>query len=266
MQAVDFDLHAGKHLMVDACKIKVGDMVKTRGGKWTLVKAVSHLENPNYAVALTLDGFGATCFTKDGHYWDDGEHAFDIVEIKEKLMVSMHKLKRGSSVTLRNGKKKEVFDVEYSLELGGDIYPYIVTFVGEDEVQEYTPDGLFLADARYGYDIVEIHGVVEDDGFISVRPSFDDDPSVEIPKFDEDELEDIINRPSHYTDYKIEPVTFVMENRLPFEVGNIVKYACRAGKKLYPNQDATQSRITDMRKVIRYAEMEINRLEGKDVL
>lgn len=254
--------------MVDVYKIKVGDKVKTREGKCMLVKAVSNLEGYTYAVTLTLDGFGTTAYTKDGHYWDEGAHAFDIVEIegKEELMVSMDKLKRGSRVTLRNGKEKEVLNVGYSMTMDADIYPYLVTFVGEDEVQEYTPDGLFLADASYEYDIVEIHGVVEDDGFISVRPSFDDDPTVEIPKFDEDELEDIIKRPSHYTDYKIEPVTFVMENRLPFEVGNIVKYACRAGKKLYPNQDATQSRITDMRKVIRYAEMEINRLQGKDVL
>lgn len=177
-------------------------------------------------------------------------------------MVSMHKLKPGSSVTLRNGEKKEVFDVE----LEEDIYPYLVTFVGDDYRYDYTSEGLYLIGDTYHFDIIVIHGVVEDDGFISVRPSFDDDPTVEIPKFDEDELEDIINRPSHYTDYKIEPCTFVMENRLPFEVGNIVKYACRAGKKLYPNQDATQSRITDMRKVIRYAEMEINRLQGKDVL
>lgn len=181
-------------------------------------------------------------------------------------MVNMSELKRGSSVTKRNGEIAEVADVEYNEEVGGTMYPYLVTFVGEDCTHEYTPEGLFLVDARYAMDIVVIHGVVEDDGFISIRPNFDDDPSVEIPKFDEDELEDIINRPSHYTDYKIEPVTFVMENRLPFEIGNIVKYACRAGKKLYPNQDATRSRITDMRKVIRYAEMEINRLEGKDVL
>ena len=57
-----------------------------------------------------------------------------------------------------------------------------------------------------------------------------------------------------------------MENRLPIEIGNIIKYACRAGDKIYPGQDYTQSRITDLRKVMRYAEMEINRLEGKDVL
>ena len=181
-------------------------------------------------------------------------------------MVSMYKLKRGSSVTLRNGEIRKVGDVEYNEEVGGTMYPYIVTFEGDENVNEYTPEGLFLVDAKYDWDITTIHGVVEDDGYISVRPDLDNDPSWEIPKFDEDELDDIINRPSHYTDYKIEPVTFCLENRLPFEVGNIVKYACRAGKKLYPNQDATQSRITDMRKVIRYAEMEINRLEGRDVL
>jgi len=80
------------------------------------------------------------------------------------------------------------------------------------------------------------------------------------------EKEDIVNRPSHYTKYVIEPVTFIMTNRLSFEIGNIVKYACRAGGKLYPDQDEIESRITDLEKVRRYAEMEINRLTGKDVL
>jgi hypothetical protein len=78
--------------------------------------------------------------------------------------------------------------------------------------------------------------------------------------------DDVVVKPSHYTQYKVEPVTFIMENRLSFEIGNIVKYACRAGHKMYPDQDYTQSRITDLRKVMRYAEMEINRLEGKEVL
>jgi hypothetical protein len=76
----------------------------------------------------------------------------------------------------------------------------------------------------------------------------------------------IVVRPSHYTQYKIEPVTFIMENRLSFEIGNICKYACRAGSKLYPGQDETESRITDLRKVQRYAEMEINRLRGEPIL
>jgi len=86
-------------------------------------------------------------------------------------------------------------------------------------------------------------------------------------------VDDIINKPSHYTQYKIEPCTFIMVNRLSFEVGNMVKYACRAGSKLYPMPDGsggfldeTESRIIDLEKVRRYAEMEINRLRGESIL
>lgn len=77
---------------------------------------------------------------------------------------------------------------------------------------------------------------------------------------------DIIVKPTHYTRNKIEPVTFVMENNLPFHTGNIVKYAVRAGHKLYEGMDAVQSEITDLEKVRRYAEMRINQLKGKSVL
>jgi hypothetical protein len=74
---------------------------------------------------------------------------------------------------------------------------------------------------------------------------------------------DIVNKPSHYTRYAIEPVTFIMRNDLPFHTGNICKYAVRAGFKLYPDQTAVESEITDLKKVIRYAEMRINLLEGE---
>jgi hypothetical protein len=74
---------------------------------------------------------------------------------------------------------------------------------------------------------------------------------------------DIVDQPEHYTRYKIEPAVFIMRNGLPFHTGNIIKYAVRAGYKLYPNQDATDSEITDLQKVIRYAEMRINLLEGE---
>lgn len=77
---------------------------------------------------------------------------------------------------------------------------------------------------------------------------------------------DIIVKPSHYTRHKIEPITFVMENNLPFHTGNIVKYAVRAGHKLYDNMDSVQSEITDLEKVRRYAEMRINQLKGRSVL
>lgn len=78
--------------------------------------------------------------------------------------------------------------------------------------------------------------------------------------------DDVVVRPDHYTRYAIEPIEFIMRNDLPFHVGNIVKYASRAGFKIYDGLDAKASEITDLRKVIRYAEMRINQLEGRETL
>ena len=79
-----------------------------------------------------------------------------------------------------------------------------------------------------------------------------------------DDKEDVVYRPDHYAQYTIEPIVFIMQNRLPFHVGNIVKYVMRAGSKIYENQTAIESEITDLKKAIRYCEMRINLLEGKD--
>ena len=79
-------------------------------------------------------------------------------------------------------------------------------------------------------------------------------------------MSDIINNPDHYTRYAIEPVEFIMRNGLPFHTGNIVKYAVRAGFKLYPDMDASNSEVTDLKKVIRYAQMRINQLTHEDIL
>ena len=79
-------------------------------------------------------------------------------------------------------------------------------------------------------------------------------------------MEDIVVKPAHYAKWKIEPITFIMENGFGFAVGNIIKYAARAGSKIYDGMDATQSEITDLEKVRRYAEMRINQLKGKAVL
>lgn len=75
--------------------------------------------------------------------------------------------------------------------------------------------------------------------------------------------QDPVVRPTHYTKWKIEPVTFVMRNGMEFWRGNIIKYVSRAGGKLYDGMDSVQSEITDLRKAIRYCEMRINQLEGK---
>lgn len=73
----------------------------------------------------------------------------------------------------------------------------------------------------------------------------------------------VVGRPPHYANHKIEPITFIMENGFDFCRGNIIKYASRAGLKIYDGMDAVQSEITDLEKVRRYAEMRINQLQGK---
>jgi hypothetical protein len=50
---------------------------------------------------------------------------------------------------------------------------------------------------------------------------------------------------------------------MEFWRGNVIKYVSRAGSKLYDGQDKVQSEITDLKKAMRYCEMRINLLEGK---
>ena len=79
-----------------------------------------------------------------------------------------------------------------------------------------------------------------------------------------DDKQDVVYRPDHYAQYTIATIVFIMQNHLPFHVGNIVKYVMRAGSKIYENQTAIESEITDLKKAIRYCEMRINLLQGKD--
>ncbi|WFG40873.1 kinase [Paracoccus phage ParKuw1] len=79
-------------------------------------------------------------------------------------------------------------------------------------------------------------------------------------------MDSIVTRPSHYTKWVIEPITFIMRNKMEFWRGNIIKYAARAGSKLYDGMDEVQSEIADLEKVRRYAEMRINELKGEEVL
>jgi len=78
------------------------------------------------------------------------------------------------------------------------------------------------------------------------------------------EKRELIEQPPHYEAFTIEPVSFIMKNGLSFWKGNVIKYVVRAGLKTYDNQDETQSEITDLRKAIRYCEMRINELEGRE--
>ena len=44
-------------------------------------------------------------------------------------------------------------------------------------------------------------------------------------------MSDNIKEPKHYTQYKIEPIDFIIENQLDFCTGNIIKYVLRYNLK-----------------------------------
>ena len=61
-----------------------------------------------------------------------------------------------------------------------------------------------------------------------------------------------INHPPHYADGKIEVIDFIEDKKLNFNLGNVVKYVARAGKK-----DKSKE-LEDLQKALWYLEREIN--------
>lgn len=104
--------------------------------------------------------------------------------------------------------------------------------------------------------LIEVHEAMSDDNF-----NMDERPSPYIR--DDKSTDDIVEQPSHYAQYAIEPKNFIIRNGMEFWRGNIIKYASRAGSKLYAGMDEFESEIVDLKKVIRYAEMRINQLNGE---
>lgn len=68
-------------------------------------------------------------------------------------------------------------------------------------------------------------------------------------------MNDNVNRPSHYTDGKIEVIDFIEDKGLNFHRGNAVKYIARAGKK------DPEKEIEDLQKAIWYLTRECKRLK-----
>ena len=69
-------------------------------------------------------------------------------------------------------------------------------------------------------------------------------------------MNDVVNHPSHYTDGGIETIDFIEAKRLPYHLGNAVKYISRAGKK-----DKTKT-VEDLKKAIWYLERYITFIGG----
>lgn len=59
-------------------------------------------------------------------------------------------------------------------------------------------------------------------------------------------MSDMVNHPEHYTDGGIETIDFIEAKKLPYHLGNAVKYVSRAGKK---NPEKT---IEDLQKAVWY--------------
>ena len=66
---------------------------------------------------------------------------------------------------------------------------------------------------------------------------------------------DVVNRPAHYTDGKIEVIDFIEDKKLGFCLGNAVKYIARAGKK-----DPTKE-VEDLKKAEWYINRRIKEIE-----
>ena len=70
-------------------------------------------------------------------------------------------------------------------------------------------------------------------------------------------MSDAVNHPSHYTDGGIETIDFIEAKKLPYHLGNAIKYISRAGKK---DENKT---IEDLQKAVWYIERYIKVLEGE---
>lgn len=66
----------------------------------------------------------------------------------------------------------------------------------------------------------------------------------------------MVNHPDHYTDGGIETIDFIEAKKLPYHLGNAVKYISRAGKK-EPEKTAE-----DLKKAVWYINRYISKLEG----
>lgn len=74
---------------------------------------------------------------------------------------------------------------------------------------------------------------------------------------------DLVDQPAHYARWPIQPLTFIMRNGMEFWRGNIVKYASRAGFKLYEGMSQDESEIVDLEKVKSYCDKRINQIKGE---
>lgn len=73
--------------------------------------------------------------------------------------------------------------------------------------------------------------------------------------------EDRVNHPSHYTFGKIQVADAIVDWKLDFLRGNVVKYVARAGKKEEEGMTNNQKEIQDLEKALWYLNRAIKELK-----
>lgn len=72
---------------------------------------------------------------------------------------------------------------------------------------------------------------------------------------------DNINHPDHYTSGGIETIDFIEDKELNFNLGNVVKYVSRCGKKKSKGKSTDDKALEDLKKAQWYITREIERRE-----
>ncbi len=72
-------------------------------------------------------------------------------------------------------------------------------------------------------------------------------------------MADKVEQPPHYFRFKIEPITFIMQNDIPYAEGNAIKYICRWRWK----HKTKEAQIEDLKKAKRYIDLILEHEENK---
>lgn len=76
-------------------------------------------------------------------------------------------------------------------------------------------------------------------------------------------MTDNVNHPAHYASGKIEVIDFIEDKGLNFNLGNVVKYVARAGKKKSSGKSLDAKALEDLKKALWYLQREVDIREGK---
>ena len=74
-------------------------------------------------------------------------------------------------------------------------------------------------------------------------------------------MADAVNHPSHYTTGKIEVIDFIEDKELNFNLGNVVKYVSRCGRKKSSGKSMDAKALGDLKKARWYIDREITTRE-----